>query len=91
MTIGNKAETKHTVKSSRFPIGMFLNEHVSEFLSGLRERGNFEEMFEILPDIYFYIKDNKYILGFLLLVLKYKTKLFMLAMVLMVQIALKKE
>jgi AraC-like DNA-binding protein len=35
-----------------------LDKVVSKFLSGLRDRGNFEEMFDILPDIYFYIKDH---------------------------------
>ena len=35
-----------------------MEQFVSNFLSGLRERGNFEEMFDILPDIYFYIKDH---------------------------------
>jgi len=35
-----------------------LEKYVTKFLSGLRDRGNVEEMFDILPDIYFYIKDR---------------------------------
>ncbi len=35
-----------------------MEKFVSKFLSGLRDRGNIEEMFDILPDIYFYIKDH---------------------------------
>jgi len=35
-----------------------LEKYVSKFLSGLRGRGNVEEMFDLIPDIYFYIKDR---------------------------------
>ena len=35
-----------------------LENYVTRFLSGLRDRGNIEEMFDLLPDIYFYIKDR---------------------------------
>lgn len=35
-----------------------METYVSKFLSGLRDRGSFEDMFDILPDIYFYIKDR---------------------------------
>ena len=34
-----------------------MEKHISRFLSGLRDRGSIEAMFDILPDIYFYIKD----------------------------------
>lgn len=32
--------------------------YAAKFLSELRDRGSVEEMFELLPDIYFYIKDR---------------------------------
>ncbi len=35
-----------------------MEKYVAEFLSGLRDRGSVEEMFDLLPDIYFYIKDR---------------------------------
>ncbi len=35
-----------------------LKKHVDNFLDNLQNRGNIEEMFEFLPDIYFYIKDR---------------------------------
>ncbi len=35
-----------------------MEKFVSDFLSGLRDRGNIEEMFDLIPDIYFYIKDH---------------------------------
>jgi AraC-like DNA-binding protein len=35
-----------------------LEKYVAKFLSELRDRGAMEAMFDILPDIYFYIKDR---------------------------------
>jgi AraC-like DNA-binding protein len=35
-----------------------MEKYVTRFLSGLQDRGGLEAMFEILPDIYFYIKDR---------------------------------
>ena len=35
-----------------------MEKYVAKFLSRLRDRGSVEEMFDLLPDIYFYIKDR---------------------------------
>lgn len=35
-----------------------MEKYVTKFLAGLRDRGNVEQMFDIFPDIYFYIKDR---------------------------------
>jgi AraC-like DNA-binding protein len=35
-----------------------LEKYVTRFLSGLQDRGGVEQMFDLLPDIYFYIKDS---------------------------------
>jgi AraC-like DNA-binding protein len=35
-----------------------MENYVRKFLDGLDDRGKVEEMFELLPDIYFYIKDH---------------------------------
>ena len=35
-----------------------MEKYVTKFLSKLRDHGNIEEMFDLLPDIYFYIKDR---------------------------------
>ena len=36
-----------------------LEAYAEKFMSGLRDRGQIEQMFELLPDIYFYIKDRE--------------------------------
>ena len=35
-----------------------MESYVDKFMSGLRDRGQIEQMFDLLPDIYFYIKDS---------------------------------
>jgi AraC-like DNA-binding protein len=58
IVVKNGVKNKHQIEFWKWSGGAPLEKYVTKFLSELRDRGNFEEMFDIIPDINFYIKDR---------------------------------